>query len=119
MTTQLEVTRFWNEGVIKCDQKDYAGALDVLKKISEPTSKVTFDIGCIGLFTGDLVTALKVRRYKEQSGCGLKAAPYQLTSGSVLDFAVFRCLSQERRTHGCGFLPEGYSEVQASQVGTK
>jgi neutrophil factor 2 len=59
MTTQLEVTRFWNEGVIKCDQKDYAGALDVLKKISEPTSKVTFDIGCIGLFTGDLVTALK------------------------------------------------------------
>ncbi|XP_062515653.1 neutrophil cytosol factor 2-like [Corticium candelabrum] len=59
MTTQLEVTRLWNDGVLKSDQKDFAGALEILKKITDPTSKVTFDIGCLCLLNGDLNTAVE------------------------------------------------------------
>ena len=71
MTTQLEVTRLWNDGVLKSDQKDFAGALEILKKITDPTSKVTFDIGCLCLLNGDLNTAVEVKLNKtfEQWAC--------------------------------------------------
>ena len=55
-----ELLRLWDEAVQAVDAKDWHGALSKLEEISEPTSRILFNVASAHLVLGQLDLALKV-----------------------------------------------------------
>ncbi|XP_053325838.1 neutrophil cytosol factor 2 [Spea bombifrons] len=53
----VEIMRLWSEGVSAADKGDWNGALKTFTSISDPRSKICFNIGCCHLVKGDLQMA--------------------------------------------------------------
>ncbi|XP_061490049.1 neutrophil cytosol factor 2 [Rhineura floridana] len=50
----VETIRLWSEGVSAADRKDWAGALAAFTEVQNPSSKISFNMGCIHLIMGNL-----------------------------------------------------------------
>ncbi|XP_068098658.1 neutrophil cytosol factor 2 [Hyperolius riggenbachi] len=55
----VEIMRLWNEGVAAADKGDWSGALESFTSITDPRSKICFNIGCCQLVKGNLQEAEK------------------------------------------------------------
>ncbi|XP_044157968.1 neutrophil cytosol factor 2 [Bufo gargarizans] len=55
----VEVMRMWSEGVAAADKGDWTNALKSFTSITDPRSKICFNIGCCHLVFGDLHGAEK------------------------------------------------------------
>ncbi|OCT85094.1 hypothetical protein XELAEV_18023258mg [Xenopus laevis] len=53
----VEIMRLWSEGVAAAENDDWNGALKSFNSITDPRSKICFNIGCCHLVLGDLVKA--------------------------------------------------------------
>ncbi|XP_075435253.1 NADPH oxidase activator 1 isoform X2 [Ascaphus truei] len=54
-----DVVKFWHEGVLAAEKKDFDLALKNFTSIEDPPSKIWFNIGCIHLLKGELQEALE------------------------------------------------------------
>ncbi|KAM3914303.1 neutrophil cytosol factor 2 [Leptodactylus fuscus] len=50
----VEIMRLWSEGVAAADKNDWNNALKAFTAITDPRSKICFNIGCCHLVLGDL-----------------------------------------------------------------
>ncbi|NP_001029119.1 neutrophil cytosol factor 2 [Xenopus tropicalis] len=55
----VEIMRLWSEGVAAAENEDWNGALKSFTSITDPRSKICFNIGCCHLVLGDLEKAEK------------------------------------------------------------
>lgn len=53
----VEIMRLWSDGVAAADKEDWNNALKSFTSISDPRSKICFNIGCCHLVLGDLYEA--------------------------------------------------------------
>ncbi|XP_067846564.1 neutrophil cytosol factor 2 isoform X2 [Heptranchias perlo] len=54
-----DTIRLWDEGITAVDQQEWTMALDTFAAIIEPSSKISFNIGCLHLLLGELNKAEK------------------------------------------------------------
>lgn len=57
----VDTLRQWDEAVTCVDRQDLSEALRIFLSITEPNSKICFDMGCLHLLNQDLDAAEKVR----------------------------------------------------------